>query len=86
MFFILRAQALFGGPEAVAAPLLLYVLFNLVYAGLAMPMGIWSDKIGRKNVLTLGYALFAITSLGFAFVFSLAGSWFSSPFTAWFMP
>jgi len=73
MFFILRAQALFGGPEAVAAPLLLYVLFNLVYAGLAMPMGIWSDKIGRKNVLTLGYALFAITSLGFAFVFSLAG-------------
>ncbi len=73
MFFILRAQALFGGVEAVAAPLLLYVLFNLVYAGLAMPVGIWSDKIGRKNVLTLGYALFAVTALGFAFVSSLAG-------------
>jgi len=73
MFFILRAQALFGGGEAVAAPLLLYVLFNLVYAGLAMPIGIWSDKIGRKNVLTLGYALFAVTAIGFAFVSSLAG-------------
>ncbi len=73
MFFILRAQALFGGVEAVAAPLLLYVLFNLVYAGLAMPVGIWSDKIGRKKVLTLGYALFAVTALGFAFVSSLAG-------------
>ena len=32
MFFILRAQGLFSGAEAVAAPLLLYALFNLVYA------------------------------------------------------
>ncbi len=73
MFFILRAQALFSGAESVAVPLLLYVLFNLVYALLAMPIGIWSDKIGRRNVLALGYALFALTALGFAFVSSLAG-------------
>lgn len=73
MFFILRAQQLFGGAEAVAAPLLLYVLFNLVYAALAMPAGIWSDRIGRRNVLALGYALFAVTALGFAFVSNLAG-------------
>ena len=73
MFFILRAQQLFGGVEAVAAPLLLYVLFNLVYAALAMPIGIWSDRIGRRNVLALGYALFALTALGFAFVSNLAG-------------
>jgi MFS family permease len=72
MFFILRAQEFFSGSEAVAAPLLLYVLFNLVYAGLAMPVGIWSDRIGRKKVLTLGYAIFSITALGFAFVTSLA--------------
>jgi MFS family permease len=73
MFFILRAQALFSGANAVAAPLLLYVLFNLVYALLSMPMGIWSDRIGRKNVLTLGYAVFTLTALGFAFVSSLTG-------------
>ncbi len=73
MFFILRAQQLFAGVEAVAAPLLLYVLFNLVYAALAMPIGIWSDRIGRRNVLALGYALFALTALGFAFVSNLAG-------------
>ena len=36
-------------------------------------MGIWSDRIGRKNVLTLGYAVFALTALGFAFVSSLTG-------------
>ena len=73
MFFILRAQELFSGAEAVAAPLLLYALFNLVYALLAMPIGIWSDRVGRKRVLALGYALFALTALGFAFVSNLAG-------------
>jgi len=73
MFFILRAQGLFSGALAVAAPLLLYALFNLVYAALALPVGIWSDWAGRKNVLALGYALFALTALGFAFVTNLAG-------------
>jgi MFS family permease len=73
MFFILRAQTFFQGAEAVAAPLLLYVLFNSVYATLSMPMGIWSDRIGRKRVLSLGYAIFALTALGFAFVYSLMG-------------
>jgi MFS family permease len=73
MFFILRAQGLFSGARAVAAPLLLYALFNLVYALLAMPIGIWSDRVGRKGVLALGYALFALTALGFAFVSNLAG-------------
>ncbi|MEI8003113.1 MAG: MFS transporter [Methanothrix sp.] len=73
MFFILRAQGLFSGAEAVAAPLLLYALFNLVYALMAMPAGIWSDRVGRRRVLALGYALFALTALGFAFVSNLAG-------------
>jgi MFS family permease len=73
MFFMLRAQGLFSGAEAVAAPLLLYALFNLVYALLALPVGIWSDRVGRRKVLALGYALFALTALGFAFVTSLAG-------------
>jgi MFS family permease len=73
MFFILRAQGLFSGAEAVAAPLLLYALFNLVYAALAMPVGIWSDRVGRRKVLALGYGLFALTALGFALVTSLAG-------------
>jgi len=73
MFFILRANEMFSGAEAVAAPLLLYALFNFVYAVMAMPAGIWSDRIGRKNVLTMGYAIFALTALGFAFVSSLLG-------------
>jgi len=73
MFFILRAQSLFSGTQAVALPLLLYVLFNVVYAVMAMPLGIWSDRIGRKRVLTLGYALFVLVTIGFVFVSSLTG-------------
>jgi len=73
MFFILRAQQFFSGTMAVGAPLLLYILFNVVYAGLAIPCGVISDRIGRKNVLTLGYALFALVALGFAYVSSIAG-------------
>ena len=73
MFFVLRAQGLFSGAEAVAAPLLLYAFFNLVYALFAFPVGIWSDSVGRKKVLAIGYSLFAFTALGFAFVTNLAG-------------
>jgi len=73
MFFILRVQSLFFGREAVTLSMLLYVLYNLVYAGLAMPVGIWSDRVGRKKVLTIGYSLFALTALGFAFVSALFG-------------
>ncbi|MGV8175134.1 MAG: MFS transporter [Methanothrix sp.] len=73
MFFILRAQGLFSGPEAAASAILLYALFNSVYALLALPAGMLSDRVGRRRVLALGYAIFALTALGFAFVTSLTG-------------
>ncbi len=71
MFFILRAQEFFSGKMAIGAPLLLYVLFNLVYTLFSIPSGSWSDRVGRKKVLTVGYSLFALVSLGFAFVSSV---------------
>ena len=52
---------------------MLYALFNLIYALLALPAGIWSDRIGRKKILALGYGLFALTALGFAIVSSQTG-------------
>jgi len=71
MFFILRAQQFFTGKLSIAAPLFLYVLFNIFYAVLAVPAGILSDRIGRKKVIIFGYLLFSLTSLGFAFSDSL---------------
>ena len=73
MFFILRAQGIFSGAQATASALLLYALFNSTYALLALPAGIWSDRMGRKNVLAMGYGLFALTALGFSLVKSSAG-------------
>jgi MFS family permease len=73
MFFILRAQSFFSGALSIGAPLLLYTLFNVCYASLAAPAGILSDRIGRRNVLSAGYGLFAIVSFGFVTVTSTAG-------------
>jgi len=71
MFFIIRAQQFFTGRLSIAVPVLLYILFNIFYAGFAIPLGAASDKIGREKVIILGYLLFSLTSLGFAFLTSL---------------
>lgn len=45
MLFILGIQQSYTGSLAVVAHLLLYILFNVVYALLVFPVGVWSDKI-----------------------------------------
>ena len=71
MFFILRSQAVFSEEMTIAGPILLYILFNIFYAGFAIPFGFLSDKIGRKKVLSAGYLLFSVTTAGVALFFSL---------------
>ncbi len=71
MFFVIRAQQFFTGRLSVAAPVLLYILFNVFYALLAVPFGAVSDRIGREKVIIFGYLLFSLTLLGFAFFGSL---------------
>ncbi|MDI6859450.1 MAG: MFS transporter, partial [Methanocellales archaeon] len=66
MFFILRAQQFFQARMSVALPILLYVWFNIIYTTFSIPSGALSDRVGRKNVLTLGYSLFGVTCMGFA--------------------
>ncbi len=38
-------------------------IYGLTQASLQIPMGMWSDKIGRKRVIVIGLLLFAIGSL-----------------------
>src|SRR5216117_3339001 len=60
VFLLLRAGTLFDPTEAI----LLYVLYNIVYAVHAFPAGILSDRVGRKPVVLEGYVAFiAMTTL-----------------------
>jgi len=76
MFFVLRAQDVFGESfsdrEAVGLAILLYALYNVVYAAVSIPAGVLSDRIGRGRILALGYLLFGLTCIGFAFLDSRA--------------
>lgn len=61
-FFLLRI-----GIENIFYAILLYALFNVVYASLARQFGKLSDKIGRRLTISFGYLLFTFTCIGFIF-------------------
>ena len=46
--------------------ILIYAAFNLVAALISFPAGALSDRLGRRNVLLAGFAVFFVTYLGFA--------------------
>lgn len=72
MFFVLRAAGLFAGSiKPFAIPILLYVLFNIVYAVFAFPSGMLADRFGRLKMVIIGYMLFTVTCLGFTLPASL---------------
>jgi len=68
-FLLLRAQN-FG--FSAADSILLYLLYHVSAAIFAIPFGRMSDKKGRKRVLVLGYALFALVYFSLA---SASSSW-----------
>ena len=62
-FVILRAQNM-GAP--LLQVVFMLILFNATYAGVSLPMGMFSDKLGRRKVIILGWLIYALTYLGFA--------------------
>jgi MFS family permease len=54
VFLLLRAGLAYGTTQAI----LLYVLYNIVYAAHAFPAGILSDRFGRRPVVLIGYIAF----------------------------
>jgi MFS family permease len=69
---ILRAQQLltpqYGLAHASALAIGLYTLFNAVYALGAFPAALWAERIGKRTVLGVAYALFALMCIGFEWV------------------
>ncbi|MCE5192309.1 MAG: MFS transporter [Actinomycetia bacterium] len=68
---ILRAKDL--GTATAVVPLM-YFVFNLVGAAVATPAGILSDRVGRRRMLTVGFAAYGVVYAGFAFA-SPAHGW-----------
>ncbi len=62
-FVILRAQNL--GDSLIYIALIL-VMFNIVYASVATPAGIISDKLGRRRLIIIGWLVYAAVYVGFA--------------------
>lgn len=62
-FLILKAKSTGINTATIT---LIVALFNLFYAGLSIPSGVLSDKIGRVNVIRLGWLVYALTYVGFA--------------------
>lgn len=62
-FLILRARSV--GVKESTIPIII-AMFNLSYALLSVPSGVLSDRIGRVNVIRLGWIIYAVTYLGFA--------------------
>lgn len=65
MFMLLRAGQLSAVLGVPGLPLLLYLVYNCVYAGVAYPAGTLSDRCGRYRVLGLGYS-WVLLGLGLA--------------------
>jgi MFS family permease len=59
---------------------LVYVLFNLVYATVAYPAGKLADRSGPRLVFTTGLIVFALTYLGLGLATSAAVVWVLLPF------
>lgn len=66
---ILRATQLLtpvkGAIVAGSLAILLYTLHNVFYAVFSFPIGAAADRFGKKTLLSLGYLLTGVTSLGF---------------------
>jgi MFS family permease len=71
-FLILDAQHV---KTPLLQVVLMLVLFNVTYAFIAMPMGVLSDKLGRKRVIALGWLIYGLVYLGFALSSSIWQIW-----------
>ena len=61
----------YGVARAAQVAALLYVGHNVLYAGASYPLGAISDRFGRRGLLSLGYLLGVVVSVGFLIAFAL---------------
>ena len=63
IFLLLKAKSVLKDDTLVMG---MYILYNLVYALCAFPLGRLADKVGLKNMLVAGYLIFVLVYGGMA--------------------
>ena len=63
-FLLLRAKDL--GVSTLFIPIL-WIVLHIVKMASSMPGGAWSDKVGRRRVIIVGWGVYSLIYLGFAF-------------------
>lgn len=75
-FLLLRLTDTAGSARFVP---LMWAALHVVKAGASMMAGSWSDRVGRRRVIAIGWLIYAVVYAGFAASESL------TPLIAWFM-
>lgn len=69
---VLRAVTLltpaYGVVRAGKIAIGLYIFHNVLYAAASYPVGVLGDRMNKKSILAIGYALFGVMCIGFLFV------------------
>lgn len=71
-FLLLRASQL-GVPHSMMP--ILWLLLNLVKALTTLPLGALSDRLGRRRVILMGWVVYTLVYVGFAFASTPAHAW-----------
>lgn len=73
---LLRAKELGFGVSGVVFA---YVLYNLTYAAISYPAGVWSDRVSRRAVYGAGLGVFAVAYVGLGLIDSGGWIWLLLP-------
>lgn len=73
VFLILKSRDI---SESSTLAIFGYIFYNIVYAASSYPMGSLSDKLGKRNIFTVGLVLFSLVYFGFAFIPDIYLLWF----------
>ena len=79
-FLLLRASELGFSAWGVV---LVYAVYNITYSALSYPAGVLSDKLGRWNIIAVGWVIYVISYTGFALL-PAAFSWGMWPLMAFY--
>jgi MFS family permease len=72
VFLILKSRDVTGSTTLAITG---YIIYNIIYAASSYPLGIWSDKIGKKKIFVSGLLIFSVVYAGFAFANQLTYLW-----------